>query len=174
MGIQDELVDVVNDKDEIIEQDVKSNKLAKGFISRVSSVFMLDSDGKFIITKRAENKKIDPGLYDLAAVGAVSSGESYEKAARRELYEELAISCDLEMLDKFYQEIENKRGKLKFFCAIFLAKTDQIPKLNHEVSEFRKMTFAEIKSEIKIHPEKFCPGFMNDFKQVEEKLLLKI
>lgn len=73
MDIQAELVDIVNEKDEVIGQDLRSNKIKKGFISRLAAVFLVDSSGKFITTKRAEDKKIDPGLYDLAAVGNVLS-----------------------------------------------------------------------------------------------------
>lgn len=169
-----ELVDIVDENDVIIGQDLRNKKAEKDFISRVSSIFLLDLEGKFIITKRAEQKKTDPGLYDLAAVGGVLAGESYEEAARRELEEELSISCEMELLDVFYQEIAREKRVSKYFCAIFLGKTDQTPKLNHEVSEFVKMSLDEIKNEIKISPEKFCPGFMNDFRQVEEKLVLKI
>ncbi len=171
MGIQAELVDVVNEKDEISGQDLRINKIKKGFIFRVAAAFLIDSGGKFIITKRAKQKDIDSGLYDLAAVGGVLAGESYEQAIKRELQEELSISCEVKMLDKFYWEIKRNEGFFKTFCAVFLGKTDQIPKLNDEVSEFKKMSLAEIKKEIKNHPEEFCPGFMNDFKQVEEKLL---
>ncbi|MDP1883823.1 MAG: NUDIX domain-containing protein [Candidatus Moranbacteria bacterium] len=174
MDIQTELLDVVNGNDEVIGQDLKSNKIAKGFISRVAAVFLADSEGKFIITKRSEQKMIDPGLYDLAAVGSVVAGENYEAGARRELHEELSIVCELESLDKFYQEIDHEKGKLKFFCAVFLGRTDQLPKLNDEVAGFVKMSLDEIKKEIGLHPEKFCPGFLNDFRQVEEKLVLKI
>ncbi len=174
MNLKIELVDIVNENDEIIGQDLKSNKIEKCFISRVAAIFLVDSDGKFIITKRSEQKKIDPGLYDLAAVGGVMVGESYAEAAQRELREELSISCDMEMLDKFYEEIEHKGGTLKFFCAVFFGKNDHIPKLNDEVTSFTKMSFDEIENEIMLHPEKFCPGFINDFRQVEQKLLLKI
>jgi isopentenyldiphosphate isomerase len=174
MGIQVELVDIVNEKDEIIGQDLRTNKIKKGFIFRVAAAFLVDSNGKLIITKRSKQKDIDPGLYDLAAVGGVLAGESYKQAIERELQEELSISCELKMLDKFYWEIRRKEGFFKTFCAVFLGKTDQVPKLNDEVSEFKKIRLAEIKKEIKDHPEEFCPGFINDFNHVEKKLLTEI
>jgi len=169
-----ELVDVVSENDEIIGQDLRSNKIEKNFISRVAAVFLVDSEGKFIITKRAEQKRTDPGLLDLAAVGGVLAGESYETAAKRELEEELSIVCEMELLEVFYQEIHRADGALKYFCGVFLGKTDQVPELNHEVSEFVKMSLNEIRNEIATCPEKFCPGFMNDFRQVKDKLALKI
>jgi len=174
MNIQIEMLDVVDEQDEVVGQDFKSNKIEKGFISRVAAVFLVDSKGKFIITKRSEEKKIDPGLYDLAAVGSVMAGESYEEGMRRELQEELSIECDLEMLDKFYWEKENDGKILKFFCAVFLGRTNEMPVLNEEVAGFKKMSLEEIKKETMVNPEKFCPGFLNDFRQVEEKLIQKI
>ena len=56
MGIQAELVDVVNEKDEISGQDLRINKIKKGFIFRVAAAFFIDSGGKFIFTKKAKQK----------------------------------------------------------------------------------------------------------------------
>ena len=57
----------------------------------------------------------------------------------------LEIDCELEMLGKFYEEVEATRGGImKLFCGIFLGRSDETPKLNHELSECRKMSLAEI------------------------------
>lgn len=84
----DYYLDVVNEKDEVVGKELKSKKLEKGFISRVAAVYLCDSEGKFLMCKRADHKDDAPGLWDLAACGNVESGESYEQAARRELKEE--------------------------------------------------------------------------------------
>ena len=52
----------------------------------------------------------------------------------------------------------------------FLGHTDEVPELNHELVSFRKMSFEEIEREIVESPENFCPGFVNDFNQVKDKL----
>ncbi len=168
----DHLIDIVNGEDEVIGAEYKSLKAEKGFISRVAAVFLSDSDGNLIICKRAPHKKYSPNLYDLAAVGAVLQGETYEDASLRELEEELGIKCELQLLDKFYQEAEavGDGEKLKYFCAVFLGKTDAEPILNEELSEIRKMSWEQLQLELKNNLEKFCPGFVNDFRQVEEKL----
>lgn len=170
--MSDHLIDIVNEKDEVIGAEYKSLKAEKGFISRVAAVFLCDLKGDIIICKRAAHKKYSPNLYDLAAVGAVLQGESYQEAAQRELEEELQIKCELTMLDKFYQEAESvgEGEKLKYFCAVFLGKTDVEPVLNEELSEIRKLSWDELQLELKNGLEKFCPGFINDFGQVKEKL----
>jgi len=167
----DYYIDVVNKKDEVIGKELKSEKLLKGFISRVVAVYLRDSEGKFLMCKRADHKDDAPGLWDLAVCGNVESGETYEEAAARELKEELNISCPLELLGKFYEEVEaTKGGILKVFCSEFLGRSDETPKLNHELSEFRKMSFGEIEAELATTPEKFCNGFRLDLELVKEKL----
>lgn len=167
----EEYVDVVNEKDEVIGKDLKSQKKIKGFLSRTVGIFILNLDKKFLICKRGAHKKNDPNLYDLSAYGNVISGEEYQKAAERELLEELGISCELKFLDKYYQEIKNDERISKFFCGLFLGFSDQEPKLNEELAGYKRMSFKEIGEEIKEKPEIFCQGFKNDFEKVKNKLL---
>ncbi|NQU78145.1 NUDIX domain-containing protein [Candidatus Woesearchaeota archaeon] len=166
----DHYVDVVNENDEVIGKELKSRKPELGFISRVVAVMLRDSDNNFIVCKRAAHKEIFADKYDLAACGNVNLGEDYTQAAIRELREELNIECPLEMLDQFYQEFEHKGDKLKFFCGVFLGHTDEEPKLNHELVSFKRMSFEELEQEMENNPDKFCPGFINDFDQVRTKL----
>jgi len=58
----DYYIDVVNKKDEVIGKELKSEKLLKGFISRVVAVYLRDSEGKFLMCKRADHKDDAPGL----------------------------------------------------------------------------------------------------------------
>lgn len=167
----DYYIDIVNEKDEVTGKELKSKKLEKGFISRVVAVFLLDSEKKFLMCKRASHKDDAADLWDLAVCGNVESGENYEEAMKRELKEELDIECKLEMLEKFYEDVKaTKGGILKVFCGVFLGFTDEMPKLNDELVEFRKMSFNEIEDDLEANPEKYCSGFRNDFKQVKEKL----
>ncbi|MFA7662514.1 MAG: NUDIX domain-containing protein [Patescibacteria group bacterium] len=169
----DHLVDVVDLKDNVIGQDLKSNKIAKNFISRVVAILLFDSENNLILCRRADKKISAAGKYDLAVCGNVEVGESYEKAANRELKEELGIECELKLLDKFYQEM-NDDGKIyKMFCGVFVGKTDQKLTLNHELVEVKKMTIVEVERDIENNPDKYCPGFINDFYQVKDKLYLE-
>jgi len=170
----DHLVDVVNEQDEIIGQDLKNSKVAKDFISRVVGIFICDSQGKFLVCKRADHKKNAPGIWDLAAFGNVMAGEDYKTAAQRELEEELNLKCELEFLDKFYQKINFNDKDFKIFCGVFLGISDLEPELNHELVEFKKMTFEEVEEELKNNPQNFCQGFINDFNQVKNILKFKI
>ncbi len=168
--MSDHYIDIVNENDEVIGKELKSKKPDLNFISRVVAIMVRDSEKRFIVCKRGSHKKLDADKYDLAACGNVDAGEEYEQAAIRELKEELGIECSVNMLDRFYQENEHKGKKFKIFCGVFLADTDDIPKLNHELVSFRKMTIEDIEREMEESPDKFCQGFINDFNQVKDKL----
>ena len=66
--MSDHMVDIVNEHDEVIGQEMKSKKIDQGFISRVVAIFLIRSNGKLIICKRAETKKDVANKYDLATV----------------------------------------------------------------------------------------------------------
>ncbi|MDD2646984.1 MAG: NUDIX domain-containing protein [Patescibacteria group bacterium] len=166
----DHYVDVVDENDEVIGKELKSKKPELNFISRVVAIFVRDSNNRFVVSKRASHKKLDADKYDLSAFGNVDAGEDYETAAKRELMEELGIDCELKMLDKFYQENEYNGKRFKIFCGVFLAETDQEPKLNHELVSYSRMTFNEIEQGTKENHDKFCEGFRNDFERVKDLL----
>lgn len=166
----DHLIDIVNEKDEVIGSAMKSKKPELGFISRVSAVFVKDYNGKIIICKRGPNKKTSPNKFDLSACGNVDAGENYDQAAQRELWEETGIKCQPKMLDKFYQEVDESGKKFKYFVGIFVANSNNNPKLNEEIVSFRRLSINEIEEEISKIPENFCQGFIRDFNQVKEKL----
>jgi len=166
----DHLIDVVNEKDEVVGSELKSKKFELGFISRVVAIIVRDSEGKIIVCKRGPHKTIDANMFDLSAFGNVDAGENYQQAAQRELWEETGIKSPVKMLDKFYLENIHGDRKIKLFCGVFLSESDDEPKLNHELVSFRKMSVDELEKEMQETPEKFCQGFIKDFSHVKGKL----
>lgn len=166
----DHLVDVVNDNDEVIGQELKSKKIEQWFISRVVAMFLVRTNGKLVVCKRADHKRNAASMYDLAAFWNVMQGESYPDAAKRELQEELNIICPLTPLEKFYQEVHNDDKIYKIFCGVFVGISDDEVQLNEELVEAKEMSFEEVEKELAEHQERFCPGFINDFTQTKDQL----
>lgn len=172
----DHLIDIINEKDEVVGSAMKSKKFELGFISRVVAIMVRNSEGKILVCKRGSHKTIDANMLDLSAFGNVDAGEDYEQAAQRELWEETGIKSPVKMLDKFYLENihpsvgSGQARKIKLFCGVFLVESNEEPKLNHELVSFRKMSIEELEREMKETPEKFCQGFIKDFNQVKDKL----
>lgn len=165
-----ELLDVVDDKDNVVAQDVKDNKFNKGFISRNVAIFILDKNGKLLITKRSPQKKSFPNRYDLAACGNVKAGETYEEAAKREVMEELNINCELKFLGKIFNEFKEKDKIIKYFTGIFLGYFYGEVKLSDELTELRILSVKEVESLINKDRDLFTPGFVKDFISVKNKL----
>ena len=91
VGVGDELVDVVDGDDQVIGVATRREMRAGRLRHRTAFVIVRASDGKVLIHRRAENKDVWPGKWDLAAGGVLGQGEAYEDGARRELLEELGI-----------------------------------------------------------------------------------
>lgn len=92
-GETGEMVDIVDENDVIIAR-VSRKEMRQGRL-RHRSVFVLvrSPDGKVLIHKRSDEKDLWPGWWDIAVGGVVASGEAYDDAARRELWEEMGIDA---------------------------------------------------------------------------------
>lgn len=167
---EDHYVDVVDEEDRVIGKDLRSMKPVKGFITRVVGVLIRDSEGKYIICKRSPNKKTEPNKYDFTACGMVDLGESYEKAAKRELLEETTLVCELKLLAKQFFQFEEQGRIRKCMLAIFEGISDQELVLCDELVEYKKHSFDELQKEIKTHPELFTANFPCEIECVKEFL----
>lgn len=67
--------------------------MREGWLHRVGVVVCRDGRGRFLVHRRAEQLSRYPGHYELGVGGAAGVGESYERAAARELSEELGVQA---------------------------------------------------------------------------------
>jgi isopentenyldiphosphate isomerase len=86
-----EMVDEVDDDDRVLRVVPRAEMRAKNLLHRAVGILVSNSADEILIHRRALDKDVWPGLWDLAAGGVVSAGESYALAAHRELAEELGI-----------------------------------------------------------------------------------
>ncbi|MFF4274062.1 NUDIX domain-containing protein [Streptomyces sp. NPDC001536] len=73
----------------------------EGWLHRVGVVVCRDVQGRFLVHRRAEELSRFPGHYELGVGGAAGVGESYERAAARELGEELGTRAAVCLRFKF-------------------------------------------------------------------------
>ncbi len=91
MGSPDELVDEVDADDRVLRTVTRAEMRSQRLRHRSVFVVVQSSADDVLVHRRADHKDVWPGRWDLAAGGVVSSGESYDGAAVRELAEELGI-----------------------------------------------------------------------------------
>lgn len=168
---EDHLLDIVDENDHIIGVAVKDQKYRQGLISRTVVGFVKDRQNRYIIAKRSPHKKIFANLWDISTCGNIYSGESCEEAIAREIKEELGFSCKVNFLKKMYLERLEKGILLKYFAYFFVGVTDQDPKLNDELTEYKKIDLITLMLDIKTSPDKYSPFFIDELNLVKDRLI---
>jgi isopentenyldiphosphate isomerase len=90
--MSEEIFDVVNERDEVIDQKPRSEVHARGLPHRAVHVLVFNSRGEIFLQKRSMKKDRQPGIWDSSCSGHVDSGENYDQTAIRELHEELGLN----------------------------------------------------------------------------------
>ncbi len=96
----DEMLDVVNERDEVVGRAPRREVHARGLLHRAVHLFVFNSRGGLFVQKRSMNKDRNAGKYDSSAAGHVDSGEDYDTAAAREVREELNLDTPLRRILK--------------------------------------------------------------------------
>lgn len=87
--MSEEIFDIVNDRDEVIGQERRSEVHRLGLRHRAVHVLVFNSKGELFLQKRSMKKDTFPGAWDSSASGHLDTGENYDACAVRELREEL-------------------------------------------------------------------------------------
>ncbi|HZX20150.1 MAG TPA: NUDIX domain-containing protein [archaeon] len=162
-----EILDVVNEKDEVLRQAERSEVYAKGLLHRVSYIYV-KYKGKIIVEKRTMQKKTNPGHYSIVAE-TVQSKETFEEAAIRGVQEEVGLKAEkLKFLGKLISfDPKYKDNKV---CGIFTCEgKGKIKKQDEEVEEIKLMDLEEIEKFQKSE-EKIAPAFISTFKVFNEAM----
>ncbi len=88
----DELVEHIDEDGNVLEVVTRARMRRENLRHRSVGIVVLNRRGEVLIHRRAEDKDVWPGQWDLAAGGVVANGETFEEAAARELAEELGIT----------------------------------------------------------------------------------
>ena len=149
MNKMEEILDLVDENDNIIGKINRSDFKSQDNFCRVVGILLINSKDEIYVHKRSLNKDIFPGFYDTAFGGSVNSGEDYDNAAQRELFEESGI------IEKpiFFKKIRSyfpSNVHIKFYYV----KSDKDVKLNDEAVEGKFMNLKDLK--LLMRKEPFC------------------
>jgi len=90
--MNEEIFDVVNERDEVIGQERRSEVHRRGLQHRAVHVLIFNACGEVFLQKRSMKKDTFPGVWDSSASGHLDVGETYDACAIRESREELGLS----------------------------------------------------------------------------------
>jgi isopentenyldiphosphate isomerase len=149
---REELVDIVDSDDRII--DTVARAVMRRDVLRHRAVFILvrDKERRVLIHRRSDAKDLWPGWWDIAVGGVVAAGESYDEAARRELFEEAGVAAEpLFVSSGAYDDTE-----VSLIARCYEVRHDGAVAANDgEVAEFRWVSTAELRD--LVSRERFLP-----------------
>lgn len=163
---------LVDENDEETGLMCKTEAHEKGLLHRAVSVFIINPAGDWLLQRRALDKYHSAGLWTNTCCSHPLPGESTENAAKRRLFEEMGITCDLAPLFNFtYREILENGLIEHELDYVFLGIADDIPVINDsEVADFKYFNYREMKIDIKTNPENYTIWFRKIFKQVNQHI----
>ena len=90
--MNEEVFDVVNERDEVIGQNTRRQVHRLGLMHRAVHVLVFNAGGQVFLQKRSMLKDRQPGLWDSSASGHVDAGEDYDTCVVREVREEIGLT----------------------------------------------------------------------------------
>jgi isopentenyl-diphosphate delta-isomerase type 1 len=121
--MRDELVVLVDEQDREIGTAVKRQvHTDKTPLHRAFSVFLFDTKGRFLVTRRALDKITWPGVWTNSCCGHPAPGEGYEEAIRRRVREELGVLIEnLEKMGDYRYRFERHGIVENEICPVYKA-----------------------------------------------------
>ncbi len=149
-----ELVDIVNEKNNVVGSASVAKAHEKKLLHRVVGVFVFDVDGSLYL--QTGNKY---GKIDLPVGGHVQHGETYEDAAKREMLEEIGLNVQVQQITTFLPE----NARLGHYWGLYTATAPEGWQFEatEEVSSLSELDIETIKRKMQSDPDAFTHGFMN-------------
>jgi isopentenyl-diphosphate delta-isomerase len=156
----DELLDIVDDKDNITGQEMRSTVHQLGLQHRGAHVFLFTRAGKMLVQKRSADRAASPSMLDCSVSEHVKAGESYFDAALRGMKEEMGVDgIEIDPLVTFrmnYGINDNEISQL--FKGIVDPETVKFDPV--EIEEINYYSVDELQEMIKAGDLKFCGWFI--------------
>lgn len=144
-----EIWDIFNEKGALTGKTAVRGRgfLKPGEYHLVVHIWIVSPDGRFLIQRRSERKKLMPGEW-AATGGAAISGESSFNAAKRELFEELGITSNEETLKQIFR-LKRRNSFLDVWFIEADAEITSLKLQESEVAEAKWISRDELQKMIK-------------------------
>ena len=144
----------------------------KALLHRAISIFIVNSNGEWLLQRRAKDKYHSHSLWSNTCCTHPYPDESIIEAANRRLMEEMGMECELKKIFHFtYSEpLDNGLSEYEF-DHVFWGICDSLPVINeNEVMDFKYMNFNNLKSDIEKNPENYTVWFKKLVDKVQNHL----
>lgn len=141
-----------------------------GFYHKPVWIWIVNSDNKILVQKRAACKKNNPNKWDMSSAGHVLAGETPIEGAIRETYEELGVKTVADNYEFICEYISDETFEL---AQVYLLRLDinnfNLPK--EEVAEVKWLTYDEF---VKLFYSNDFVKFADDYRKIVLELLKKV
>lgn len=111
------------------------------------SCYVFNDKGEFLVTQRANSKKVWPGVWTNSCCGHPAPGEKMLTAIARRLDYELGMTADdfQVVLPKYIYKTPPFKGIIEHeFCPVYVARATSMPNPNHdEVEAYKWMSWPD-------------------------------
>jgi isopentenyldiphosphate isomerase len=160
---QDELLAVVNERDEETGAEPRWKVHAEGLMHRAAHVLVFDASGLLVIQKRSGKKDTFPDHWECVG-GHMAPGETYEDAAQREVKEELGVEVSsLVRIGKTSARPESGMEFIEIYTAVAAGPVQPNP---DEVTSTDALSLEELRDEVASGARRFSPVFVNTLRHI--------
>ena len=125
---------------------------------RTVHVWIVNSAGEVLIQKRSPLKDRGANKWDMSCAGHISAGHKSNDTVIQEVKEELGLTITPEQLEYLFS-VKEEEPNVRHFHDVFLVSFDfdlnKVQIQEEEVSEVRKLPYAELEKEINHSPDTF-------------------
>ena len=170
-----EKVVLVDSNNVVVGLEDKIHAHKKGLLHRAFSIIIYNSKRDILIQRRASTKYHTPNLWTNTCCSHPYDGESYEEAIHRRLKEEMGMdSCLTEYCSFIYKAKLNNNLIEHEHDTLFLGQSNLLPLINkEEVSDYKYISYSDLKNEIKLNSEKFTPWFKIILEKLDQDFFTK-
>lgn len=156
-----EHVILVDESDAVTGTMEKMEAHRRGLLHRAISVFIIDSQGRWLLQRRAENKYHSNSLWTNTCCSHPLPEESTIEAANRRLRQEMGMECTLQELFHFiYREPLDNELTEHELDHVFIGITDAVPEINREeVMEYKYIDYRHLRKDIDENPDSYTVWF---------------
>jgi isopentenyl-diphosphate delta-isomerase len=168
----EEMVILVNEKDEKIGLMPKQEAHEKALLHRAFSVFIFNDKGELMLQQRAFDKYHSPGLWTNTCCSHQRDGENNVEAGKRRLMEEMGFVTDIKETISFIYKAPFDNGLTEHeYDHILVGNFNGIPQLNPaEVANWKWMAVNEVKKDIILNPTSYTEWFKIIFDKYYEHI----
>ncbi|MFI5131287.1 MAG: isopentenyl-diphosphate Delta-isomerase [Chitinophagales bacterium] len=161
---------LVDEQDEPAGTMEKMEAHRQGLLHRAFSIFIFNSKGDLLLQRRAINKYHSGGLWSNSCCSHPEPGEETVVAARRRLKEEMGFTTHLDKIFEFIYKAEFSNGLTEYeFDHVFAGRYEgSIDYNKEEVMDYCYKSLADIRDELRNHPDSFSKWFCVAFPKIEE------